>query len=403
MEAIRQSPDALSTVADTASAIIENFKGLMGVRGARLYERRDGGYELTRTFGDVKAVEPRALRARRVSAGSARPGRRRRRHGPREPGVDPEFEKSLGVDRFAAIAVGEDQYILSFSVDPGSPDEDLMSSLGILRHAVDQKLRQESRYVTALNRGAADPDVDPAEALAQEGGGRHRRLHVPGRARRRRLLRFHSDFRPDRGRRHRGRLGARPAGGAPGAGRLHGTADGRRARLQDRADDRKTEPHYPPVTHDHALRVALLRRDRGRRQLHVRQRRPPASPALPRPGRDAARADGHGPRALGDVDLSAGDSAAWTGAMPLLLYTDGMAEATTTTGRVRGRAPDAAFLANRDRPCDEIARNLVERVNEYTGDAMPEDDQTCRRAARGGPSARRASDGPRRRPGRCRS
>ena len=34
------------------------------------------------------------------------------------PGVDPEFESKLGVDRFAAIAVGDDQYILSFSVDP---------------------------------------------------------------------------------------------------------------------------------------------------------------------------------------------------------------------------------------------------------------------------------------------
>src|SRR5204862_3399350 len=65
-------------------------------------------------------------------------------------GVDPELERRLDADRFAAIAVGEDRYILSFSVDPGAPDEDLMASLGILRHAVDQKLRQE-RFVSALN------------------------------------------------------------------------------------------------------------------------------------------------------------------------------------------------------------------------------------------------------------
>ena len=69
------------------------------------------------------------------------------------PGVDPEFERKLGVggaDRFAAIAVGDDQYILSFSVDPVAQSEDLMASLGILRHAVDQKLRQE-RFVSVLN------------------------------------------------------------------------------------------------------------------------------------------------------------------------------------------------------------------------------------------------------------
>ena len=50
----------------------------------------------------------------------------------------------------AAIAVGDDEYILSFTVDPGAPDDDLMASLGILRHAVDQKLRQE-RFVSELN------------------------------------------------------------------------------------------------------------------------------------------------------------------------------------------------------------------------------------------------------------
>jgi sigma-B regulation protein RsbU (phosphoserine phosphatase) len=59
------------------------------------------------------------------------------------PGVDRVFEEKIGADRFAAIAVGEDKFILSFSVDPGANDEDLLVSLGILRHAVDQKIRQE--------------------------------------------------------------------------------------------------------------------------------------------------------------------------------------------------------------------------------------------------------------------
>ena len=150
IEAIERSPDAASTIAQTANAIVENFREDLGVRGGRLYERRDGGYELTRIFGAVSAapiglfvpdeyppvqqVVDEGVVVMDLTA----------------PGVDPEFEKRLGADRFAAIAVGDDQYILSFSVDPGAPDEDLMASLGILRHAVDQKLRQE-RFVSVLN------------------------------------------------------------------------------------------------------------------------------------------------------------------------------------------------------------------------------------------------------------
>ena len=53
IEAIERSPDVASTIASAAGAIVENFREDMGVRGGRLYERRDGGYEVTRTFGGV--------------------------------------------------------------------------------------------------------------------------------------------------------------------------------------------------------------------------------------------------------------------------------------------------------------------------------------------------------------
>jgi sigma-B regulation protein RsbU (phosphoserine phosphatase) len=148
IEAIERSSDASSTIAETASAVIENFKDELGVTGGRLYERRDGGYELTRVFGGavaapgifvpdayppVQQVVDEGVVLMDLTA----------------PGVDPEFERKLGVDRFAAIAVGDDEYILSFSVDPVAPNDDLMASLGILRHAVDQKLREE-RFLSVL-------------------------------------------------------------------------------------------------------------------------------------------------------------------------------------------------------------------------------------------------------------
>ena len=149
IEAIERTADASSTIMQTATTVIEQFSEVLGVRGGRLYVHRDGGYELVRTFGNVPAIAPglfipedytpiqtvvdEGVTVMDLSA----------------PGVDAELERRLGAERFAAIAVGDDEYILSFSVDPAAPEDDLLSSLGILRLAVDQKLRQD-RYVSAL-------------------------------------------------------------------------------------------------------------------------------------------------------------------------------------------------------------------------------------------------------------
>src|SRR5262249_36153483 len=58
IEAIEGPPDPSATIAKTASTVIEQFEGVLGVRGGRLYERRDGGYELVRTFGGAPAIPP---------------------------------------------------------------------------------------------------------------------------------------------------------------------------------------------------------------------------------------------------------------------------------------------------------------------------------------------------------
>ena len=60
-----------------------------------------------------------------------------------DPRFDHKFEDQLGVDRFAAIEVGDEEFILSFDVAPGSHRDDVLFSLGVLRHAINQKLRQE--------------------------------------------------------------------------------------------------------------------------------------------------------------------------------------------------------------------------------------------------------------------
>ena len=65
IEAIERAGDPSTTIMQTASTVIEQFSEVLGVRGGRLYERREGGYELVRTFGGVPAVAPGLLRLRR--------------------------------------------------------------------------------------------------------------------------------------------------------------------------------------------------------------------------------------------------------------------------------------------------------------------------------------------------
>src|SRR5206468_10357184 len=58
IQAIERAADPSATIMQTASTVIEQFSGVLGVRGGRLYVRRDGGYELVRTFGGVPEIAP---------------------------------------------------------------------------------------------------------------------------------------------------------------------------------------------------------------------------------------------------------------------------------------------------------------------------------------------------------
>ncbi len=60
-----------------------------------------------------------------------------------DPRIDRGLEALLGVQQFAAIEVGDEEYILAFDVGPGIDRDDVLFSLGILRHAINQKIRQE--------------------------------------------------------------------------------------------------------------------------------------------------------------------------------------------------------------------------------------------------------------------
>ena len=138
---IETTGDAPEAVIHLAETIAHNFRDEFGITGGRLYEYHDGFFELTHRFGQsirgtlgipVSADYPPIAAA--VENGIVVMG-------PDDPSVDKKLEQRLGAKRFAAISVGDDDYLVSFDVSPESSREDILFSLNIIRYAINQKLR----------------------------------------------------------------------------------------------------------------------------------------------------------------------------------------------------------------------------------------------------------------------
>jgi sigma-B regulation protein RsbU (phosphoserine phosphatase) len=374
LQAIQRSSDASSTIAETASAVIENFQGELGVRGGRLYERRDGGYELTRVFGGsnappgifvpdayppVQQVIDEGVVLLDLTA----------------PGVDPEFERRLGVERFAAIAVGDDQYILSFSVDPAAENDDLMASLGILRHAVDLKLREE-RFVSVLNEARqiqmsilprrsprrGDFDIAGFTVPAEIVGGDF------------------FDFIPVTERIHGIAIADASGHGLPAALQVRDVYTGLRMGVARDFKIVRTVERLNRIINQSRMTTKFVSLFYGEIEeegnfIYVNAGHPPPF-HFHSQGVTTLKQTGLvlGPSATasysrGFLSMEPGDA--------LLLYTDGMTEATDPEGREFGEERlKKAFLALRDKPSDEIVRALVAKVGEYVKVRAPEDDRT---------------------------
>ncbi|HEX2642660.1 MAG TPA: PP2C family protein-serine/threonine phosphatase, partial [Thermoanaerobaculia bacterium] len=141
--AIERSDDVGTTIHTLIQSIVEKFRDELGIYGGRLYQRRGDFYVLQGTFGEAKEV-PKGLRVPL----SYSPVQLLLEEGTvamdaDDPRTDKSLEALLGVQQFAAIEVGDEDYILAFSVAPGHNREDVLFSLGILRHSINQKIRRE--------------------------------------------------------------------------------------------------------------------------------------------------------------------------------------------------------------------------------------------------------------------
>ena len=143
LSSIETSDDLAATVAQLAETIARDFREQLGITGGRLYECRDEDYLLVHRFGDYGSAEMGIL----VPV-TYHPIELVLENGivvmdPTDPGVDPVLEQKIGARRFAAISVGDEDWILSFDVSPELSREDILFSLNLVRYTINQKLRTE--------------------------------------------------------------------------------------------------------------------------------------------------------------------------------------------------------------------------------------------------------------------
>jgi len=376
IEAIERSPDVASTIAETAGAVIENFKEDLGVRGGRLYERRDGGYELTRSFGGTKPIQLGIFVPDAYPPVQAVIDEGVVVMDLTAPGIDPEFEKRLDADRFAAIAVGDDQFILSFSVDPTAPDEDLMSSLGIMRLAVDQKLRQ-NRFLSALNEARQiQMSILPKRSLRRgsiEVAGYTAPAEIVGGD--------YFDFIPLSDRILGIAIADASGHGLPAALQVRDVYTGLRMGVERDFKIVRTVERLNRIINQSRMTTRFVSLFYGEIEelegnfMYVNAGHPPPI-HFHSSGVTMLKQTGMvlGPSSTSTYSrgfrlLERGDA--------ILMYTDGMFEAHDAEGREFGiERLIEAFAAVREKPADEIARTLVDNVRAWSGGGASEDDQT---------------------------
>ncbi len=176
LSTIERGEDILATIHNVAEYMVTNFREDLGIVGGRLYKRTDEGYELVGSFGEAAPppgmVVPHSYAPIEAAIDSGMVVMDRA-----APGLDPQLEALLGTrERFAAIALADGDYLISFDVAAGRARErDLRASLNIVRLAINQKLRQE-RFEEILEdalriQTSILPKRTPAYADFDIGGG----------------------------------------------------------------------------------------------------------------------------------------------------------------------------------------------------------------------------------------
>ncbi|HEX6088291.1 MAG TPA: PP2C family protein-serine/threonine phosphatase [Thermoanaerobaculia bacterium] len=143
LEQIDTTESPSTTVTQVAETIAANFRDELGITGGRVYESREECYELVSRFGQEHEGElgidvPKNYKPIELVL----------ENGivvmdPDDPGFDPILEGKLGAQRFCAIAVADEDYIIAFNVSPELGREDILFSLNLIRYSINQKVRAQ--------------------------------------------------------------------------------------------------------------------------------------------------------------------------------------------------------------------------------------------------------------------
>jgi len=166
--AIEQQPSLQQTLGLIIENILTDFRAEFGFVGARLYVRQETGYRLEGKYGEgnpapigfsIPASYPPIQALIRSGCLYA---------DIQSTGADPALERQLGVDRFAAIAVGpQNGYVIAFSIIPQRQEErdEVLFALSSIRHAINLKLAKENLESIVLQSQEIQlsllPDEDP--------------------------------------------------------------------------------------------------------------------------------------------------------------------------------------------------------------------------------------------------
>ena len=141
---IQSSEETGATIHHLADAIIARFRDALGFYGGRLYQWDGEAYELTATFPDARPVEggvPSAARATRRSRSPCRKASSTWAPTTRASTARSRRDSASTASRRSRSATRSSSSRSTSS--PGSHRDDVLFSLGVLRHAINQKLRQE--------------------------------------------------------------------------------------------------------------------------------------------------------------------------------------------------------------------------------------------------------------------
>jgi sigma-B regulation protein RsbU (phosphoserine phosphatase) len=140
---IEAAEDDAPTVQRMADALTMSLGSELGVTGGRIYVREGEHYRLWTVFGEASeaargTVVPRTYDplGRVLAEGTVYVEAD-------HPGLDRVLEERLGTRGFAAIEVGDGEFVLAFDLHPQRRRDQALFGLGLLRHGIDQRIRQE--------------------------------------------------------------------------------------------------------------------------------------------------------------------------------------------------------------------------------------------------------------------